>query len=70
MATKAIFYTCNNELAEKVEPYLKRIGVGTEVSPVGDVIRIIIPMREQDKEYLVGLIKNIVKNVGEDMKKG
>ena len=69
MATKAIFYTSNIELAEKVAPYLKRIGVKTEMSNTDGIIRIIIPMREQDKEYLVGLIKNIVKNVKENVEK-
>jgi hypothetical protein len=65
MATKAIFYTCNNELAENAAPHLKRIGVAVSISLLkDDYIQIIIPMREQDKEYLVGLIRNIVKNVG------
>jgi len=66
MATKAIYYTDDFEFAEKVSPYLKRIGVRTELAPVDDLIQIIIPMREQDKKYLAELINNIVKNVGED----
>lgn len=61
MAAKAIFYTRDVELAEKVQPYLKRIGVKVGLSPLeNDYIQIIIPMRDQDKEYLVGCIKRIV----------
>lgn len=66
MATKAIYFTDNPEFAEKISPYLKRIGVKTEVASMNGVIHIIVPMRDQDKAYLVELIKNIVKNTKEE----